>query len=109
MKAVIDTCYLSGVKAEDPVGCVQREVLRFASADPHLCLDSLVTLRSPRNGPDYDLNPSMNFALVLKWKFLKVLSSEVYLRDSGGLEAEASPGPLITQQCSSGTGWSTTP
>lgn len=56
---------LSGVKAGDPAGCVQREVLRFASADPHLGLDSLVTLRSPRNGPDYNLNTRN----VSSWKF----------------------------------------
>lgn len=109
MKAVIDTCYLSGVKARDPVGRVLREVLWFASADPCLGLDSSVTLRSTRNGPDYDLHTSMNFALVSKLKFLKVLVSEVSLRDSGGLEAEASTGPLITQQCSSGRGRRTTP
>lgn len=69
-----------------------------------VCISRSLSLVSTRNGPDYDLNTSMSFALVLKLKFLKVLSLEVYLRDSGGLEAEASTGPLITQQCSSGKG-----
>lgn len=81
MKAVIDTCHLSEVKVGDPVGCFLRKALSLHQFLPSVLVLVWVwplrlILRSARNDLDCDPNnTSMNFTLVSKLKFLKVISS----------------------------------